>query len=500
MSLRFGVMRGALSLGGVNVAANVLSAAGLLVLARLLTPEDFGIVAIATAVLVLVQSCTELSLNNALIQKETVDKSHVDTAWTMALIRSAVICAIFAAAAWPLSIAYGNPDLVPVFLVSGLTGAILGLQNPHVWLATKQMSFAPLAIAQFLRRALGIVFAIVLAFVLQSYWAIIWGSLAGAVAATLLSYVLVRYRPQLSLAHVREIWSFSGWMFLSQIFETLNWRADQLIAGLAVSKDQLGIYAMADNVAAIPSREAVHPIKHALFSGLANISNDIGRLRLSQQRAQSTIAMLVAPLGVGLALVAEPAVALALGSQWEGTVLFLQIISIAYILGSFSIGLQPLAMALGNTRLLFLWNFLSVCVKIPAIIIGFMTAGLVGVAVARLISDLASALIEFLFIKRLLDIGVLRQISRHWLTVAGLLAMTAAVLIASAAMPLGDIPLVVDLLARITIGAIAYTGTILVIWLVAGRPEGPVSIMFDVFQRVRSSRTAPAMDLEESLP
>ncbi|MBD2841014.1 lipopolysaccharide biosynthesis protein [Erythrobacter rubeus] len=493
MSLRLGVMRGALSLGGVNIAANVLSAGGLLVLARLLTPEDFGIVAIATAILVLVQSCTELSLNNALIHKEKVDRSHVDTAWTMALIRSGIICAIFAVLAWPLSIAYGNAELVLVFLVAGVTGAILGLENPHVWLATKQMSFAPLAIAQFLRRALGIIFAIALAFMLQSFWAIILGSLAGAIGATFLSYILVPYRPRLSLAHVREIWSFSGWMFLSQIFETLNWRADQLIAGLAVSKEQLGIYAMADNVAAIPSRETVHPIRHALFPGLANISNDMERLKASQQRAQSTIAMLVAPLGVGLALVAEPAVALALGSQWEGTVIFVQIISIAYIVGTFSIGLQPLAMSLGNTRLLFLRNFLAVCVKVPAIMVGFFSAGLLGVAFARLASDVFAALVEFLFIKRLIAIGLWRQLASHWLTVAGLGAMTAAVLTVSAAMPQDGMPLVVDLFARISVGAVTYAGTIAAIWFASGRPEGPVAIMFDVLQRIRSSRSQSAL-------
>lgn len=163
MNLRQGVMRGAFSLGSARVASNLLNAAAILILARLLTPEDFGIVAIAMAVLTVVQSATELSLNNALIQKDKVERSHIDTAWTMALIRAAIIVAFFVLAAWPLSMIYSRPDMVPVFIVSGVTGAMIGLQNPHIWLETKSMRFFPLALVQFAYKGFGVFVAIGLA-------------------------------------------------------------------------------------------------------------------------------------------------------------------------------------------------------------------------------------------------------------------------------------------------------------------------------------------------
>ncbi|RGP41264.1 Lipopolysaccharide biosynthesis protein WzxC [Altererythrobacter insulae] len=487
MSLRAGVMKGAASLGGVNLAASILNAVALLVLARLLTPDDFGMVAIATAVLSVVQSSTEMSLNNALIRKDEVDDAHIDTVWTMTLIRSALICFIFVVAAWPLSIAYSSEELIPVLLVSGLTGAIIALQNPKIWLVTKQMSFGPLALSQFLRRALGVIFAVGFALLIGSYWAIILGYLAGAIGVAAISYILIPYRPRFSLLHIKEIWSFSGWVFLSQLFQTLNWRADQLIVGMFVPKMQLGIYAMADNLAVIPARETVHPIRYALFPGLANISGDMARMRQSLLLSQATIALLVAPLGIGLALVAEPVVELALGAQWAETVPFIQLFCLAYTVGILSIGLHPVSMALGETKILFIRQLLCICIKIPAILLGLFTGGLIGAAIGKLVSDVMSAAIEFVLIKRLLDLPIQRQFAVHAFTLIGLSAMAIAVIVLADALSALALPAVAELAMLSTVGASVYCAAIIMGWLALGRPEGSVSVLLDAIKRVVQS-------------
>lgn len=488
MSLRLGVVRGAFSLGGARVASNLLSAGAILVLARLLTPEDFGIVAIATAILTVVQSCTELSLNNALIQKEEVEPSHIDTAWTMALIRSLLICLFFALASWPLSLVYANPEMMPVFIVSGLTGAMIGLQNPHIWLATKRMSFTPLALVQFSQKAAGIGLAIIFALIVKSYWAIIAGNAFGAIAAALFSYFLIPYRPRLSLKHVKEIWAFSGWMFFNQLFETLNWRIDQLIIGLVVPKAQLGIYAMADNFAVIPTRETIQPIRHALFPGLANLSKDIARLTRSHLLAQSSIAMLITPLGIGLALVAGPAVKIALGDQWLAAIPFVTICAVYYALGTFSMGLQPVAMALGKTKLLFIRQIFAVFVKIPLIIGGLITGGLIGAAMGRLISESITVMIEFLFLRHLLNISLWQQLKHHALTICGLVSLTLGVFLADLLLANAHVGVATELAVKILAGGAFYAGAILVVWLATGRPAGPVTELVSFARRVTAQR------------
>ncbi|QFT77357.1 lipopolysaccharide biosynthesis protein [Erythrobacter sp. THAF29] len=497
MNLRLGVMRGAFSLGGARIVSNLLGAGAILILARLLTPEDFGIVAIATAVLTVVQSCTDLSLNNALIQKENLERSHVDTAWTMALLRALIIVAFFVLASWPLAILYSNTELVAVFLVSGLTGAMIGLQNPQVWLATKSMRFGPLAIVQFSQKAVAIGFGIAFALMFQSYWAIIIGNLIGAVFASLIGYALVPYLPRFSLKKFREIWAFSGWMFFNQLLETVNWRVDQLIIGLVVPKGQLGIYAVADNLAVIPTRESIQPIRHALFPGLANLSQDVKRLARSHLLAQSSIAMLIAPLGVGLALVAEPAVAIALGDQWTAAVPFVEICAIYYALGTFSMGLQPVAMAMGQTKLLFIRQVIAVFIKVPLIVGGLMTGGLTGAALGRLVSEFIVVMIEFVFLRHLLKIPVLSQLKHHALTLAGLLAMAIVVFGVDTILAGSGIGALPTLGLLVVVGGATYFAAVFLAWRMTGRIEGPVTELMKVasrFAEKRRARRTVAMD------
>lgn len=493
MNLRGGVMKGALSLGSARLVSNLLGAVAILILARLLTPEDFGIVAIATAILTIVQSSTELSLNNALIQRDDIDQTHIDTAWTMALIRSGIICVFFALAAWPLSLIYSNPDLVLVFIVSGVTGAMIGLQNPRIWLATKSMNFMALAFVQLSQKAVAIPFTIGIAMVFQSYWAIIAGNALGAFSAALLSYILVPYRPRISLKHVRTIWSFSSWMFFNQLLETINWRIDQLIIGLVVPKGQLGIYAMADNIAVIPTRETIQPIRHALFPGLANLSNDVGRLTRSHLLAQSTIAMAIAPLGIGLALVAEPAVRIALGDKWMAAIPFVKICAVYYALGTFTVGLQPVAMALAKTKLLFIRQVIAVFVKVPLIIGGLLSGGLIGAALGRFASELITVMIEFLFLRHLLGVSVLEQLRRHALTICGLLAMSLGVFLADTVMAPAALSTLAELTLKVMAGGVSYAIAIIFAWLAFGRPEGPVTELHTAIGRLanrrKSSRT-----------
>ena len=493
MTLRSGIIRGAFSLGGARVASNLFNAAALLILARLLTPEDFGIVAIAMAILTIVQSSTELSVQNALIQKDRVEIAHIDTTWTISLIRAAIIVAFFVIAAWPLSLVYDRPDMIPVFVVSGVTGALIGLQNPHIWLATKSMRFLPLALVQFAYKGIGVVLAIAMALAIPSYWAIIAGNAVGALGAAALSYLLIPYRPRLTLVHWREIWAFSGWMFFNQLFETLNWRIDQLIIGLVVPKGALGIYAMADNLAVIPTRETIQPIRHALFPGLANLSGDLKRLTRSHLLAQSSIAMLIAPLGIGLALVAEPAVALALGDQWNSAVPFVEICAIYYALGTFSMGLQPVAMALGKTRLLFIRQLVAVCIKLPLIIGGLWLGGLMGAAIGRLASEMITVLIEFLFLRHLLHLPLSQQLARHSLTLFALAVMAGAVTALHALGAIDGMAVWQSLMIEVAAGAFAYATALAAGWWATGKPDGPVSELAKALQKQIAKRRGAAI-------
>lgn len=487
MSLRHGMVRGAFSLGSARIVANAIGALSIIVLARLLTPDDFAMVAIASSVLSLVQSCTELSLASALIGRKEVTRAEIDTAWTMSLLRSVLIALLFAAFAWPLARIYDFDGLFPVLLVSGLTGAAAGLQNPLIVQVTREMRFWPVAIAQLLQKGLSLGFAIGLALALHSYWAIIAGNALGAILSSLLTYWLVPYLPRLSLRHWRQIWSFSGWLFFKQLAETINWRGDQLIVGAFVPGAQFGQYAMADNLAVIPSRETVHPIRQALFPGLSNIGNDPARLRQAVIRAQSTAAMIIAPAGILLALLAEPAVQIGLGSKWLPAVPYVRVFAVLYALGCFSIALQPVAMARGQTRVLFLQQIATLAVKLPLLVVGLLAGGLLGAALARLAAEVISMMFELFAIRVVTGIEIAAQCAAHATTVTGLAAMTGGVMLLESVLGDERFGPVARLISEGLAGGAIYLMTVGVVWTLGGRKEGPVSELISLAERLLPS-------------
>jgi O-antigen/teichoic acid export membrane protein len=475
MNVKHRVIRGSASLGMARALISLFNAVGIVVLARLLTPGDFGIVAISTAMLGVVMAVTEASLQPALVQCRNVERDHIDTVWTMSLIRAGIIFALFLAGAWPLSLIYGDPRLFEVLIVSGVTGAFMEFYNPRITLATRGLEFRALAVFQITQKFGSLLLAIGLALVFRSFWAIIVGNAVGALVVSLCSYLMIPYRPRFTLARAGEIWGFSRWMFFNQLCETLNWRFDQLVLGLTVTKAQLGFYSVADNLAVIPSRELSTPICNALFAGLTNLSGQRERLRSSFLRAQSAIAMVAVPAAVGLALVADPAVHLLLGDQWIASTPLVRILAVTYGLDMFIIAVRPLGMAMGETRLLFIRQLAGLGVRVPLILVGLMTGGMIGAALGRATGSAINCLISYYVARQLVGVTVREQMKRHSVTVAGVAAMTAVVLSLQFEFgaDLASSPaLAIAVLG--SCGALAYCATVLALWIAGVRHSGTV--------------------------
>lgn len=494
MSMKLSVVRGALSLGTARIGINLINAVSILVLARLLTPSDFGIVAIATSVLSVIMSLTEMSLEHALIQRQHLTREHVDTAWTMALIRSVAIVIFFALLSWPLAVAFSDNRLIPVFIVASIGGVFAGFYNPRIWLATKEMRFGPLLTVQLSQKAAGLTLSVVLAILFQNYWAIIIGNAVGAAFASGLSYRLEPYRPRLSLAYAKEIWGFSSWMFFGQFFETLNWRFDQLFLGLVLPKSMLGIYSVSDTLAAMPSRETAAPLRQALFPGMSVINGDPARLRRSYLRAQSAIGLLTLPAGVGLALVAEPAVRVALGDSWMAAVPFVQLFALSYACSALNVGMQPMAMALGHTKILFWRRLLGLALRIPFFLVGFLAGGLIGAAFGRLVGSVVGCFIDFQCARRLAGIGIFTQLRSHLPSLYAAFIMSALVLFTDSFFALDRLPPLARLILLSVTGGLYYYASVVSLWLASGRQECAYSEILGIFRKfAQTLRVKPSL-------
>ncbi|MEO0907572.1 MAG: oligosaccharide flippase family protein, partial [Pseudomonadota bacterium] len=222
MSIATRLMSGSLLLSGGRIVTNGLAAVSMIVLARLLTPEDFGLVAIATSVMMVLRAVTELAMSQAVIRLEEPTRDHLDTAWTLGLLRGLVIVAVMCALAWPLAQIYGDERLGPLVIVISLALLFSSLVNPRQALLLKELVFWQSVTVLIIGRLVGIAASITIAIVYQSYWALVLGTVIGEAVSMAFSYVILPYLPRFSLRSRADLLSFSVWLTLRSFVNTLN--------------------------------------------------------------------------------------------------------------------------------------------------------------------------------------------------------------------------------------------------------------------------------------
>ncbi|MDW8356266.1 MAG: oligosaccharide flippase family protein, partial [Bryobacterales bacterium] len=183
-----------------------------LVLARLLVPADFGLVAMAMSVIAVLDLLTSFSFDVALIQKANLRREHYDTAWSLHFLLSCSCSLLVVAIAYPTAAFYGEPRLFEVMLALALAWFIAGFENVGIVDFRRLLNFRREFYFLAIRRALSFAITIGLTFTLRSYWALVIGTVAHRLIGVLLSYAMHPYRPRFSFATARELFSFSGWL------------------------------------------------------------------------------------------------------------------------------------------------------------------------------------------------------------------------------------------------------------------------------------------------
>jgi hypothetical protein len=195
---------GAIWTAGGRVVINLIALAGMLVLARLLTPEDFGLVAIATILFAIINSVTELSSAAALIQHKDPQREDYDTAWTLNVLRALLVSVALCISAYPAAAIYGDDRLIAIMYVLGAVALLGGLANPRLVEFRRRLSFHQEIFIELATRTVGFVVGATIAYVFRSYWALVIASLAAQVAGLALSYALIPFMPRPSLTHWRS--------------------------------------------------------------------------------------------------------------------------------------------------------------------------------------------------------------------------------------------------------------------------------------------------------
>ena len=460
---------------------------GTLVVARLISPEAFGIVAAAMIVLQIVSSLTQLNILDALVQRENITKDDYHTAFTFSLMRGIIIVLLMVAVAHPFALSLGDPEIAPVVAAFGLVPFAQSLKSPR--LADYNRRVEPLipVSTDFAGRLIGFLTMLGMALITGSYWAIVVGLFVGAMIGTVLSYFVAPYLPALSLKKARWLIGFAGWMNLFAVTNAMLGQFDRYFIGARFGAQLLGIYTVASSIAGQLLWSLAAPIMNSLFAGLSNVKSDPVRLRRAYLLAQHVIVAMMMPIGVGLALVAEPAIRLLMGPDWLSAAPLISILATATAFQMMTVGTQALSMALGRTQPLFNRNLITLAFNLPAIVAATLLAGATGAATARALTIALLVVLNMGLVKRLISVGFVEQIRTCQRTLLSSLVMVGVVLLMMAqGVVAPDRPDLTGLAITIMAGGLTYTVTHFALWLMAGCPDGIEAIATGQIRQITS--------------
>jgi O-antigen/teichoic acid export membrane protein len=482
------LIKGSMWLSLSRAIVNVLATLSTFVLAWYLAPSDFGLVALATTMLLIVETVTQLSLSEALIRHHAPDKSHFSAAWTLNAARGLLLCALFAACAYPASVLFEEPRLYGVMLALGFSILLGGLTNPRRIMFQRDLIFWQEFVLAVSQKFTGFVAAVAIAMIYQSYWALVIGTLVSQATNVIVSYLVLPFRPRITFRHMREFFSFSAWLTAGQIVNTLNWRFDYLLVGKMLGAPALGYYSVGSNLAMMPTREATMPLTQTIYPGFSSIRDDPPRLAAAYQRAQALVAAVALPAGIGVAVIADPLVRLALGEKWLPVIFIIQALASVYALQTLGSLVQPLGMAKGETRLLFIRDTQMLFVRVPVIIAGLMLAGLPGVIIGRVFTGLLGALVNMILVRRLIGVTVLKQFFANMRSLTSVAVMAAGVSLAQRFLPdtADNAMLALHLASLVSLGGLLYCGSSLLLWISMKRPAGPETEVLQILGKILS--------------
>lgn len=374
-------------IGLLRVTTRLVTLIKTAILARILTPTDFGQFGIAAITLGFFETVTETGINQVLIQSDRPTHEILDSAWVVAIIRGFAISIFIAISAWPLTQFFGDPKVYPLILLVSLIPAIKGFINPMIVEFYKHLKFDQEFKFRSILLLIDLVTSLAVAFTTRSALAFVISLLFGGVAEVLLSFLWCRVWPKFRYAktYLSEIFHFGKWVTLAGAGYWLSAQLDDFVTGRLFGTAVLGIYQAAYKVSTLPVTEISATVNQVAFPVLSRVKTDRQRfLKIFTSSFFSTNA-----LGIAMAMVIflfpSLVVSIALGPQWGAAVPILRLLTIFGVLRTIESSLQPLFLAVGKPKVASIGNL----IKVIALAIGLFfwaRQGLTGVSFAAVIS------------------------------------------------------------------------------------------------------------------
>jgi O-antigen/teichoic acid export membrane protein len=378
----------------------LISTVSTVVLARLLTPADFGLVAMVTAIIGLGQAFADLGLSEATIQCQEISHKQVSTLFWINVAIGLVLTSITAGLAPVLAWFYHEPRLRDITLLVSLTFLIGGLRVQHDALLRRQMRFSLLAVRDITSYALAVPVGIILALRGGGYWALVALPLTINLTQMVLSWVMARWLPGLPRrdANVGSLIAFGGKVAASYVIYSVTRSADSVLIGWYWGAGPLGLYSRAYNLVMLPVRQLGIPARSVALPGLSRIQGDPERFARYYLRAANLITWISAPILGFLFVAADPVIVLMLGVKWREAVPVFQMLAVVALVQPLIDSTNWLLLSRGQSARLLKMTLIALPVIVVSYIIG-LPFGIKGVALSGsvVLVALSSWILKFAF-------------------------------------------------------------------------------------------------------
>jgi len=361
----------------------VLQIIGVIVLARLLTPEDFGLVAIVMVLTRFAPLLIDFGLADAIVQKSQITHNQVSTLFWLSIGIGIAVAAGLAACSPLIARFYQEPRLKSIALGFAVTFVFTGLSSQHLALLRRTMQFVTIARIQLLSALAGLTVAILIAISGYGYWALVMRPVVSAVCVAAETLLVCGWRPGFPVfdSEVKSMLRFGMHVLGFSLIHSVTSIADRIALSLFYTPNVVGLYQNAlnisDNAVLVPLAQ-LHNVGSA---GLSKLQSDPAALRQKYETTLSALAFFVMPTAAILSVTGQDVVVVLLGEKWRQSGLLLSITALGGIIACIEMSVTWLHVSSGRAERWKNWGIVSFIVRVAAILVG-LPFGAEGLAIA----------------------------------------------------------------------------------------------------------------------
>ena len=467
-SLAGKVFRGTVFSIVLRFVVRLMGLVSLSVTARLLTPEDFGVVGTASLVIGLFLILRQVGMAEALIREKTLTRQMIRTMWTLRIIVSATITVLLYLSAGPASMVMNEPRAEAVLQVLAFVPLIESLASPANAYFIRNFNFAKDFMISSLHKFSMVVATIYFAFTLQTYWALVYGQVVAAVFLVIISQALFPLKPIPSLKGGKRLSIFafwSAWRALAMFFVK---KGDEFVVRRLTDTAQFGIYHASRDLSRIFISEMIGASAQVFLSAIARLRDETARFAGAIGTMLSVAILIGAALSTGLALVGGEIVLIVLGSQWIGAAPILAVIGFGVAAQAVSnLCLRVFTVLDRQHQGALLWTFRAFIV-ISACAFSGIFFGVEAVPYAFSLVSISLCFWEIGLTYHIVGRPV-AAVVKLWVrpvVAAGLMYLAVS------ALPVEDLHVFLSLILKVGVGGLTYVSALLCLWYLAGQPKG----------------------------